>query len=209
MQNHIPTNVAALGVARERLNFICCSNTLISFPYVMTGTACSRWLIMIWIHGRGIGIFFNLHKVGITNALQYKLFCSEHDSCLFKDLESRNSIPKSKRDCLLLAFRSACAVHHQEEYRLHVYEKESFIRRLHLGPLCTQRLHFAGQAGKFFTKSLYFEALVRHLFLSSPDTEIWPPSDFCKRFRYCKSRLLYLSKVKTYCDLDSIFIRLT
>ena len=94
---------------------------------------------------------------------------------------------------------------------LHLFllRQELFIRRLHLGPLCTQRLHLAGQAGKFFTKSLYFEALVRHLFLSSPDTKIWPPSDFCKGFCYCKSRLFYLSKVKIYSALDSNFIRLT
>lgn len=40
-----------------------------------------------------------------------------------KDLEQRNSVPESMRDCLLLAFRSACAVRHQEEQRLHIYEK--------------------------------------------------------------------------------------
>mgnify|MGYP007069854739 CR=1 FL=1 len=68
---------------------------------------------------------YNRHKVGISIALQYKLFCSCHDSGLFKDIENQNSIPKTKRDCLLMAFRSACAVRHQEEYRLHVYEKEA------------------------------------------------------------------------------------
>ncbi len=68
---------------------------------------------------------YNRHKVGITRALQYKLFCGEHDSSLFKDLENRNSIPESKQDCLLLAFRAACAVRHQEEHRLRIYEKES------------------------------------------------------------------------------------
>lgn len=67
--------------------------------------------------------FYQRHYVGISDALQYKLFCKEHDNDLFKDLEQRNSIPESKRDCLLLAFRSACAVRHQEEHRLHVYEK--------------------------------------------------------------------------------------
>ena len=71
--------------------------------------------------------FYNRHSVGITNALQYKLFCGTHDSGLFKDLENRNSIPESKRDCLLLAFRAACAVRHQEEHRLHIYEKESEV----------------------------------------------------------------------------------
>lgn len=69
--------------------------------------------------------FYNQHKVGISNALQYKLFCSSHDSGLFRELEDQNSIPKSKRDCLLLAFRSACAVRHQEEHRLHIYEKQA------------------------------------------------------------------------------------
>ena len=67
--------------------------------------------------------FYQRYYVGISDALQYKLFCKEHDNDLFKDLEQRNSIPESKRDCLLLAFRSACAVRHQEEHRLHVYEK--------------------------------------------------------------------------------------
>lgn len=67
--------------------------------------------------------FYRRHNVGISDALQYKLFCGEHDHGLFKDLEKRNSIPESKRDCLLLAFRSACAVRHQEEHRLHIYEK--------------------------------------------------------------------------------------
>ena len=66
---------------------------------------------------------YQRHNVGISDALQYKLFCKEHDNSLFKDLEKRNSIPDSKRDCLLLAFRSACAVRHQEEQRLHIYEK--------------------------------------------------------------------------------------
>lgn len=67
--------------------------------------------------------FYQRHNVGISDALQFKLFCKEHDNNLFKELEKRNSIPDSKRDCLLLAFRSACAVRHQEEQRLHVYEK--------------------------------------------------------------------------------------
>lgn len=67
--------------------------------------------------------FYQRHYVGISDALQYKLFCKEHDNGLFKDLEQRNSVPESKRDCLLLAFRSACAVRHQEEQRLHIYEK--------------------------------------------------------------------------------------
>lgn len=68
--------------------------------------------------------FYQRHNVGITDALQYKLFCKEHDNKLYKDLEQRNSVPESKRDCLLLAFRSACAVRHQEEHRLHIYEKK-------------------------------------------------------------------------------------
>lgn len=66
--------------------------------------------------------FYSRRKVGISNALQYKLFCKKHDNSLFKELEKQNSIPKSKRDCMLLAFRSACAVRHQEEHRLHIYE---------------------------------------------------------------------------------------
>lgn len=66
--------------------------------------------------------FYSKREVGITNALQYKLFCKNHDSLLFKKIEKQNSIPKSKQDCLLLAFRSACAVRHQEEHRLHIYE---------------------------------------------------------------------------------------
>lgn len=68
--------------------------------------------------------FYSKRKVGITNALQYKLFCKKHDNSLFKGIEIQNSIPKTKHDCLLLAFRSACAVRHQEEYRLRVYEYE-------------------------------------------------------------------------------------
>lgn len=67
--------------------------------------------------------FYQRHNVGISDALQYKLFCKEHDNKLYKDLEQRNSVPESKRDCLLLAFRSACAVRHKEEQRLHIYEK--------------------------------------------------------------------------------------
>lgn len=67
--------------------------------------------------------FYQRHNVGISEALQYKLFCHEHDNGLYKDLERRNSVPESKRDCLLLAFRSASAVRHQEEQRLHTYEK--------------------------------------------------------------------------------------
>ena len=67
--------------------------------------------------------FYQRHNVGISDALQYKLFCKEHDNSLYKDLEKRDSIPNSKRDCLLLAFRSACAVRHQEEQRLRIYEK--------------------------------------------------------------------------------------
>lgn len=68
--------------------------------------------------------FYNRRKVGISNALQYKLFCKKHDNSLFKELEKQNSIPNSKRDCLLLAFRSGCAVRHQEEHRLHIYESQ-------------------------------------------------------------------------------------
>lgn len=67
--------------------------------------------------------FYQKHNVGISEAFQYKLLCKEHDNSLYKELEQRNSIPESKRDCLLLAFRSACAVRHQEEQRLHIYEK--------------------------------------------------------------------------------------
>lgn len=68
--------------------------------------------------------FYTQRKVGLTNALQYKLFCDKHDGPLFKKIERQNSIPESKQDCLLLAFRSACAVRHQEEHRLHIYESE-------------------------------------------------------------------------------------
>ncbi len=68
--------------------------------------------------------FYNKRKVGISNALQYKLFCKRHDDSLFKEIENRNSIPNSKRDCLLLAFRSACATRHREERRLHIYESQ-------------------------------------------------------------------------------------
>lgn len=68
--------------------------------------------------------FYSRRKVGISNALQYKLFCKKHDNSLFKDIEKRNSIPNSKQDCLLLAFRSACAVRHQEEHRLHIHESQ-------------------------------------------------------------------------------------
>lgn len=68
--------------------------------------------------------FYKMHNVGITNALQYRLFCGEHDNALYKDLEKRNSKPASKNDCLLLAFRSACAVRHQEQQRLHIYESQ-------------------------------------------------------------------------------------
>ena len=68
--------------------------------------------------------FYSRRKVGISNALQYKLFCKKHDNSLFKEIEKRNSIPDSKQDCLLLAFRSACAVRHQEERRLHIYESQ-------------------------------------------------------------------------------------
>lgn len=67
--------------------------------------------------------FYQRHNVGISEALQYKLLCKEHDNKLYKDLEQRNSVPESKRDCLLLAFRSACAVRHQEEHCLRIYDK--------------------------------------------------------------------------------------
>lgn len=67
--------------------------------------------------------FYQRHNVGISEAFQYKLLCREHDNGLYKDLEKRSSVPESKRDCLLLAFRSAGAVRHQEEQRLHIYEK--------------------------------------------------------------------------------------
>lgn len=59
---------------------------------------------------------------GINDAFQYRLFCGEHDSTLFKELERNNSIPSSKRDCLLLAYRAACSVRHQEERRMHFFE---------------------------------------------------------------------------------------
>ena len=72
--------------------------------------------------------FYSQRIVGITNALQYKLFCDKHDGPIFKKIEQQNSIPQSKQDCLLLAFRSACAVRHQEEHRLHIYESESKSR---------------------------------------------------------------------------------
>lgn len=66
--------------------------------------------------------FYSEKARGINDAMQYRLFCGKHDSELFKDLESRNSIPSSKYDCLLLAYRAVCSVRHQEEKRLHVYE---------------------------------------------------------------------------------------
>ena len=46
--------------------------------------------------------FYSKREVGITNALQYKLFCKKHDNSLFKGIEIQNSIPKTKHDCLLL-----------------------------------------------------------------------------------------------------------
>lgn len=65
---------------------------------------------------------YSKQRRGIGDALQYRLFCKKHDSDLFKGLESNNSIPSSKRDCLLLAYRSACSVRYQEERRMHFYE---------------------------------------------------------------------------------------
>lgn len=70
----------------------------------------------------GRGDLYTEKTRGINDAMQYRLFCGKHDSLLFKDLESRNSIPESKRDCLLLAYRAACSVRHQEERRMHLYE---------------------------------------------------------------------------------------
>lgn len=61
---------------------------------------------------------------GINEAMQYHLFCSKHDSNLFNELECKNSKPESKRDCLLLAYRAACSVRHQEERRMHLYESK-------------------------------------------------------------------------------------
>lgn len=69
----------------------------------------------------GNWVFYSRRKVGISNTLQYKLFCKKHDNSLFKEIEKRNSIPSTKRECLLLAFRAACAVRHQEEHRLRIY----------------------------------------------------------------------------------------
>lgn len=40
--------------------------------------------------------FYTKRNVGITNALQYKLFCDKHDGPLFKKIEHHNSIPESK-----------------------------------------------------------------------------------------------------------------
>ena len=40
--------------------------------------------------------FYSRRKVGISNALQYKLFCKKHDNSLFKELEKQNSIPMKK-----------------------------------------------------------------------------------------------------------------
>lgn len=54
--------------------------------------------------------------------MQYPLFCKEHDDRLFKALESRGSVPSSKLDCLLLAYRTACSVRHQEERRIPFYD---------------------------------------------------------------------------------------
>lgn len=65
---------------------------------------------------------YSLKCRGINDAMQYPLFCSSHDTSLFQDLEKRNSLPASKVDCLLLAYRSACSVRLQEEHRLHLYE---------------------------------------------------------------------------------------
>lgn len=87
--------------------------------------------------------FYSQRNVGITNAMQYKLFCGKHDGSLFKKIEKQNSIPQSKQDCLLLAFRSACAVRHQEEHRLHIYErKKDFIdnEKKAISRIFTQRM---------------------------------------------------------------------
>lgn len=65
---------------------------------------------------------YSLKMRGINDAMQYRLFCSKHDFELFKELEKNNSIPDSKRDCLLLAYRAACSVRHQEEMRLRLYD---------------------------------------------------------------------------------------
>lgn len=66
--------------------------------------------------------FYVEKSKGINDAMQYRLFCGKHDSEMYKDLENRNSIPTSKRDCLLLAYRAACSVRNQEERRMHLYE---------------------------------------------------------------------------------------
>lgn len=68
--------------------------------------------------------FYTEKTRGLNDAMQYRLFCGKHDTLLFNDLENRNSIPESKRDCLLLAYRATCSVRHQEERRMRLYESK-------------------------------------------------------------------------------------
>lgn len=61
---------------------------------------------------------------GINDAMQYRLFCSKHDTELFNELESKYSKPESKRNFLLLAYCATCSVRHQEERRMLLYESK-------------------------------------------------------------------------------------
>lgn len=65
-----------------------------------------------------------LKKVGIGQAISYPLFCSEHDSTLFKPIEGKNVDFDDYHSQLLFSYRSLCSEIRKKEVNIDRYNGE-------------------------------------------------------------------------------------
>ena len=65
-----------------------------------------------------------LKKVGIGQAISYPLFCSEHDSTLFKPIEGENADFDDYYSQLLFSYRSLCSEIRKKEVNIDRYNGE-------------------------------------------------------------------------------------
>lgn len=64
---------------------------------------------------------FDIKKVGISQTISFPLFCSKHDSCLFKSIEGKHIDFDSYQSQLLFSYRGLCSEIRKKEYNIELY----------------------------------------------------------------------------------------
>jgi len=80
---------------------------------------------------------FKFHKVGINNAISWPVFCNQHDTELFKEIESKRIIDCSDyRTQLLFSYRAVCAEIRKKQMAIRMHSQT--IEKIGMNPIQKQ-----------------------------------------------------------------------